>query len=83
VDLCYNRLKININNLNLMQHYCLKCKEKREMLDAEMIEMKNGRPAAKGKCGTCGCGMFKIMKKGETLEEAENAEETPDMDKAA
>ncbi len=63
-----------------MQHYCLKCKEKREMLDAVMIEMKNGRPAAKGKCAVCGCGMFKIMKKGETLESAEEAQE---MDKAA
>ena len=44
------------------------------MVDVEMTKMKNGCPAAKGKCATCGCGMFKIMKKGETIESAEAAE---------
>ncbi len=41
--------------------YCMKCKEKREIEGAEQVEMKNGRPAMKGTCGTCGTGMFKIM----------------------
>lgn len=43
--------------------YCVKCKEKREMLDAEKVTMKNGRPAMKGKCSVCGTGMYKILPK--------------------
>jgi hypothetical protein len=42
------------------QAYCVKCKEKREMQDATVIEMKNGRPATQGKCPVCGTKMFKI-----------------------
>ena len=45
--------------------YCVKCKEKREMTETEQVTMKNGRPAMKGKCGTCGCGMYKILPKSE------------------
>ncbi len=43
--------------------YCVKCKEKREMLDVQMVEIKPGRPAAKGKCAVCGTGMYKILPK--------------------
>ena len=43
--------------------YCMKCKEKREMKDIEKTEIKPGRPAAKGKCSTCGTGMYKILPK--------------------
>lgn len=43
--------------------YCMKCKEKREMKDVEKTEIKPGRPAAKGKCATCGTGMYKILPK--------------------
>jgi len=43
--------------------YCVKCKEKREMLEEERVTMKNGRPAMKGKCSVCGCGMYKILPK--------------------
>ncbi len=49
------------NDEEAVMGYCVKCREKREMDGAEQIEMKNGRPAMKGKCGTCGTGMFKIM----------------------
>ena len=38
----------------------MKCKEKREMKDAEKVTMKNGRPATKGICPVCGTKMFKI-----------------------
>ena len=41
--------------------YCVKCKAKREIEDAERVTMKNGRPAMKGKCGTCGTCMYKIL----------------------
>jgi len=46
-----------------MEGYCLKCKDKREMKDAAKTKMKNGRNAMKGKCPTCGTGMFKILGK--------------------
>ena len=42
-----------------MTGYCLKCRESREMQEAEQITMKNGRPATRGKCAT---GMYKIGK---------------------
>ncbi|KND49002.1 MAG: hypothetical protein AB200_01055 [Parcubacteria bacterium C7867-005] len=41
--------------------YCVKCKEKREMKDVQKVEIKPGRPAAKGTCTTCGTGMYKIL----------------------
>lgn len=40
--------------------YCMKCKTKRPILNAVSTTMKNGRPALKGTCKTCGTGMFKI-----------------------
>jgi coenzyme F420-reducing hydrogenase beta subunit len=43
--------------------YCVKCKAKRVMDDAKKVTMKNGRPAMKGKCPTCGTGMYKILPK--------------------
>lgn len=45
----------------MVEGYCVKCKEKREMTDTEEVKMKNGRPAMKGTCGTCGTGMYKIL----------------------
>ena len=41
--------------------HCMKCKEKREMLETEEVEMKNGRKALKGICKECGTKMFKIL----------------------
>ena len=40
--------------------YCVKCKTKREIKDAQQITMKNGRPATQGSCPVCGTKMFKI-----------------------
>ena len=42
--------------------YCVKCKAKKEMKDTQSVVMKNGRKAMKGKCSSCGTGMYKIMK---------------------
>ncbi|MDD5174537.1 MAG: DUF5679 domain-containing protein [Candidatus Omnitrophota bacterium] len=42
--------------------YCVKCKAKKEMKDTQNVTMKNGRKAMKGKCSSCGTGMYKIMK---------------------
>ena len=49
-----------------MQGYCMKCKETRDMKSEEKVTMKNGRPATRGVCSTCGTKMFKIGK-GATL----------------
>jgi DNA-directed RNA polymerase subunit RPC12/RpoP len=35
-------------------YYCVKCKKKTEMKDAQHITMKNGKPALKGQCVVCG-----------------------------
>ena len=43
------------------QGYCVKCRAKREMVEAVKVTMKNGRPAMKGKCSNCGTGMYKIL----------------------
>ena len=54
--------------------YCVKCrvKEGREMKDVEVVEIKPGRPAAKGKCTVCGTGMYKILskEKGDEMKKA-------------
>jgi len=41
--------------------YCVKCKAKKEIVDAVEVTTKNGRKAIKGKCPTCGTVMFKIL----------------------
>lgn len=44
--------------------YCVKCRTKREIPDSDVqvITMKNGKPAKKGKCPVCGTGVFRIGK---------------------
>ena len=46
-----------------MEAYCVKCKGKREMKEAKQVKMKNGRNAMKGKCPTCGTGLYRILGK--------------------
>jgi len=41
--------------------YCVKCKSKKEMIGAAEQRLTNGRKAIKGKCPTCGTGMFKML----------------------
>ena len=41
--------------------YCVKCKAKRKISNAQQVKMANGRPALKGVCPVCGTGMFKIL----------------------
>ena len=45
--------------------YCVKCKNKQEMLEAEVTKTKNGRRMVKGKCSKCGTKMCKFLKKEE------------------
>ena len=46
-----------------MEAYCMKCKGKREMKDAQAVKMANGRAAMKGKCPNCGTGLYRILGK--------------------
>jgi len=46
----------------MVQGYCVKCKEKRDMKNAKADKMKNGRDCVKGECPTCGTKMFRIGK---------------------
>ncbi len=50
-----------------MQGYCVRCKDKKEMVDAIEVEMngKGGvkRKAMKGKCPDCQTAMFRILGK--------------------
>ena len=47
----------------MVEGRCMKCKEQREMKDAEETIMKNGMKAMKGVCSICGTKMFKIIGK--------------------
>jgi hypothetical protein len=54
----------------MAEGYCVKCKAKKEIIDAVEETMKNGRKAIKGKCPTCGTVMFKILGKSATSGDA-------------
>ncbi len=41
--------------------YCVKCKAKTTIVDAQQVTLKNGRPAIKGKCQKCGTAVFRIL----------------------
>lgn len=45
----------------MTEGYCVKCKAKKEIVEAVEEVMKNGRKAIKGRCPTCGTVMFKIL----------------------
>lgn len=44
----------------MVEAYCVKCKQKREMKNPEKVTMANGRAATKGTCPVCGTSLFKI-----------------------
>ncbi len=46
-----------------LQAYCVKCREKREMLDPVPVFTKKAQPATRGRCPECGTKMFRM---GET-----------------
>lgn len=43
-----------------MQAYCVKCRKKVDIVNPQKVKMKNGRPATKGSCPTCGTGVYRI-----------------------
>jgi DNA-directed RNA polymerase subunit RPC12/RpoP len=44
----------------MVEAYCVKCRKKVEMKDAQKVTMKNGKPAMQGVCPNCGTKVFKI-----------------------
>lgn len=60
----------------MAEGYCVKCKAKKEIVDAVEEIMKNGRKAIKGKCPTCGTVMFKILG-GKAATSADTSQTTP------
>ena len=43
-----------------MEAYCLRCRARREITEAEQVTLKNGRPATRGKCAECSGTVFRI-----------------------
>ena len=42
--------------------YCLKCRTKRQISNAQEVTLKNGRPATQGTCPVCNTKVFRIGK---------------------
>ena len=40
--------------------YCVICRAKKDVANPQKVTMKNGKPAMKAKCPTCGTGMYRI-----------------------
>jgi DNA-directed RNA polymerase subunit RPC12/RpoP len=40
--------------------YCVKCKKKVEIKNAQRVTLKNKKPATKGECPNCGTKVFRI-----------------------
>ena len=58
----YVKYQVTKERRNYMEGYCVKCRAKREIKDANAITMKNGKPATQGVCPVCGTKMFRIGK---------------------
>ncbi len=43
-----------------METYCVKCKEKREMLDPIAVFTDSARAGTRGQCSVCGTNMFRM-----------------------
>ncbi len=46
----------------MAEAYCFKCRAKKEIKNPEKVTLKNGRPAIRGVCPTCGTKVFRIGK---------------------
>ncbi len=58
--------------------YCVKCRKKSEMVATQEVTMSNGKLAMRGKCRTCGTGMYKILGSAKKKPEAAAAPKTED-----
>jgi hypothetical protein len=41
--------------------YCVKCKATRPVIEGQIVTVKNGKQALKGKCPVCGTTMMKFL----------------------
>lgn len=41
--------------------YCVKCRAKREVKDAQVVQTAKGRPMAKGTCPKCGTTVTRFL----------------------
>lgn len=46
----------------MVEAYCLKCRQKREIRDPKQVTLKNGMLATQGVCPICGTKVFRIGK---------------------
>ncbi|HEY3285294.1 MAG TPA: DUF5679 domain-containing protein [Armatimonadota bacterium] len=44
----------------MAEGYCVKCKSKKTIKDAQKVTMKNGKPATSGVCPDCGTKIYRI-----------------------
>lgn len=56
--------------------YCVKCKATRKVTQGEIVTVKNGKPALKGKCEVCGTTMMKFLPQKKQAKAAEPAADT-------
>jgi len=40
--------------------YCVKCRKKVDIKNEQSVKLKNGKPAKKGICSSCGTKVFRI-----------------------
>lgn len=52
----------NEDDLDNVTGYCVRCKTKREIVDAHEETTESGRRAARGTCPVCGANMFTFLK---------------------
>lgn len=50
-----------------VEGYCVKCKTKRPIKNGEEVTTKNNSLALKGECPECGTGMYRMMKRPDTV----------------
>jgi DNA topoisomerase-1 len=43
-----------------LQAYCVKCKTKRDIVNAQAVFTESGTPATKGQCAVCGTGLYRM-----------------------
>lgn len=44
----------------MVEAYCVKCRAKKEIKNPQKVTLKNGKPAVKGVCPTCGTTLYRI-----------------------
>jgi len=51
-----------------MKSYCIKCKQKNDIMNAKLVYYKSGTPAWSGTCQVCGTNVSGILTRQERME---------------